>query len=535
MHIAVPLFMDTVKISFGKPEFTWGRVVATHAFIQALAKSSDFEKLTIIVPTKPDIQLLESTLLKDLPGSAAVVAYSQVPEYLGEHPIDVLHILEPSMHIGGHIRNFLSRKPFVITGLTLSLGNAHFIEWAVQNSANGIGPNDCLVCVTDAAKSVVDSCHAHLVKSQPGFSAPGTHVIPLGISVSFFRDRKPVDRTRFNLSEDEFVILSLARFNPMFKMDFMPLLNLAAMVRERSSRRVKFVFAGASDDGSYVNLLRDAAAKAGLNDTIEFVLDPSDDQKAQLYGVADVFISFIDNVQESMGLTVVEALASGLPVVASDWNGYKSLIGDGVNGFLIPTKTLPPDDTWEPLLSLQLDSIAHLFGAQTTAVDLEAACETLVNLSDDGMLVSTMRKNAAASAEEYDWENVISRFASLWKRLVADQKWPDEDVGIGKRSSALRFVRDFYTYPTTHLSPDDMFVVSPLGERLLNREVSIQPYGQLEEVLDMSLMSEILRACQGENSLAKFTETIHAGSGADSHAIAVNTMWLYKYGFLASV
>ena len=44
------------------------------------------------------------------------------------------------------------------------------------------------------------------------------------------------------------------------------------------------------------------------------------------YAAADIFVSLSDNIQETFGLTPVEAMAAGLPVVASDWDGYRETI-----------------------------------------------------------------------------------------------------------------------------------------------------------------------------------------------------------------
>ena len=181
MHIAVPFYMDTVKISYGKPRFTWGRVVASHSFLQALSDSSACQRLTIFVPTTEDAEILQKTLLTEFSNPVSVVPFAQVFAYLKTNPIDVLHTLEPDMVVGAHIRNFMSDSGFVITGVTLSMGNAHFMEWALKNSANGITAGDCLICVSPAAKSVVESCHSRLIETQPGFSVPQTRVIPLGV------------------------------------------------------------------------------------------------------------------------------------------------------------------------------------------------------------------------------------------------------------------------------------------------------------------------------------------------------------------
>ena len=56
-----------------------------------------------------------------------------------------------------------------------------------------------------------------------------------------------------------------------------------------------------------------------------------------LWAGADIFVSLVDNVQESFGLTPIEAMAAGLPVVVSDWDGYRDTARNGEDGFLIPT------------------------------------------------------------------------------------------------------------------------------------------------------------------------------------------------------
>ena len=62
--------------------------------------------------------------------------------------------------------------------------------------------------------------------------------------------------------------------------------------------------------------------------------------RRSVWRAADVFVSPSDSVQETFGLSVVEAMASGLPVVASDWNGYRDSVEDGRTGFLVPTTTV---------------------------------------------------------------------------------------------------------------------------------------------------------------------------------------------------
>ncbi len=54
------------------------------------------------------------------------------------------------------------------------------------------------------------------------------------------------------------------------------------------------------------------------------------------WAAADVFVSLSDNIQESFGITPVEAMAAGLPCLVSDWDGYRDTVVHGETGFRIP-------------------------------------------------------------------------------------------------------------------------------------------------------------------------------------------------------
>ncbi len=536
MHIAVPFSMDTVHLSFGKPNFTWGRAVANHSFLRALSDSATNHRISVFVPTKQDVETLKKSLLADFVNPVTVISFSEIRNYLRQYPIDILHVLDPNLWFGGHIRNFLSEDPFVVTGVTLSLGNEHFLQWALLNDANGIHSGDCLICVTPAAESVVKSYHSRVSKNHPDFSCPRTRVIPLGVNVDSFSKQARGAREQFGLDENDFVVLSLSRFNPLFKMDFLPLLNLMSLLKNRSKRSVKLILSGSSDDGSYTKFLQEQVAQDGLTDSVLFIFDPTDAQKAEIYRTADVFMSLIDNIQESFGLTVVEALSAGLPAVVSNWDGYKNIVEHGVTGYLIPTKTLPPDQEWETTLSIQPDTLMHLLCAQTTAVDLQAVCAALLELADDPELTRSMSAAAAKSAKRYDWSNVISRYVELWSEL-RDKQIENRSAPANRaiRSSAIQALHDFSYYPSSNLELNNRFVTSGLGKLLRTGEKTIQPYGQLAEILDWRLMGYLLQFFINVNSLQEAIDHLPGEISAENRKVSQNVMWLYKYGYLESV
>jgi starch synthase len=83
--------------------------------------------------------------------------------------------------------------------------------------------------------------------------------------------------------------------------------------------------------------------------------------------------------QETFGLTPIEAMAAGIPPVVSDWDGCGDTVRTGIDGFRIPTLSVPPE-TGEDIADRYdwgLDSYDfYMFhGSQLVAVDVDAAAE----------------------------------------------------------------------------------------------------------------------------------------------------------------
>ena len=83
--------------------------------------------------------------------------------------------------------------------------------------------------------------------------------------------------------------------------------------------------------------------------------------------IPDIFVSLSDNIQETFGLTPLEGMASGLPVVATDWNGYRDYEPENVmnkfkklclnpqnNSFLKELKAFLIDIPWEIIIISKL-------------------------------------------------------------------------------------------------------------------------------------------------------------------------------------
>ena len=109
---------------------------------------------------------------------------------------------------------------------------------------------------------------------------------------------------------------------------------------QRIGRRLHFVMAGWFPGGETDQSGYQEAAKTYAPDVPVHFLDGKNPEVVRCcWAAADIFLSLVDNPQETFGLAPVEAMAAGLPVVVSDWDGYRYTVSDGVEGFRIPTLT----------------------------------------------------------------------------------------------------------------------------------------------------------------------------------------------------
>jgi hypothetical protein len=185
---------------------------------------------------------------------------------------------------------------------------------------------------------------------------------------------------------------------------------------------------------------------------------------------ADVFCSLSDNIQETFGIVPIEAMAAGLPVVVSDWDGYKDTVRHEVDGYRIAT-TMPAAGMAADLAyrhALEIDNYDMYCGhtCSLIAVDIEAAALAFEKLFASKELRERMGAEGRARAEQvYDWRVIIAQYEGLWaeqQRLrLAEQEAsrPGETATTSNLNSAAWPARldPFYAFETyaSHILRDD--------------------------------------------------------------------------------
>jgi len=156
-------------------------------------------------------------------------------------------------------------------------------------------------------------------------------VIPTGIELAKFErpeikeENLAALRSKLGIKEDEKMLLSLSRIS--YEKNIQAVLNAFAEVVKED--KVKLVVAG---DGPYLDSLKEQAVKLQIQDQVIFTGMIAPSETALYYKAADFFISA--STSETQGLTYLESLASGTPVIAHGNPYLDNLISDKMFGTL---------------------------------------------------------------------------------------------------------------------------------------------------------------------------------------------------------
>jgi glycosyltransferase involved in cell wall biosynthesis len=185
------------------------------------------------------------------------------------------------------------------------------------------------------------------IKEHYGISAEKIRVVPNGVDTEKFKPATdPASaRQQFGLGSEP-VVLFVGSLIPR---KGLPFLVEAASKIVKENGKVKFVVAG---EGPQKSQLTAQIEKAKLSSNFTFLGNLTDEKLPALYNCADVFA--LPSIQEGQGIVLLEAQASGKPVVAFDVGGVSEAVRDGETGLLV--KSGDCEELADTLLRLLSDS-----------------------------------------------------------------------------------------------------------------------------------------------------------------------------------
>jgi glycosyltransferase involved in cell wall biosynthesis len=173
--------------------------------------------------------------------------------------------------------------------------------------------------------------------------------LPNGVDIDRFKVEKNSSfKSKFNIPDNREVILCISRIDSQKNQEI--LLDLLKILRDRKEN-IHLVLIGPVTSQAYFDKLQLKIDRNFLNDNITLIkgLKADDPDLVNAYKSADYFI--LPSVHEPFGIVILEAWASGVPVIASSVGGLQKLISDQKTGLLFSSSSL--DDLLEQFILLR--------------------------------------------------------------------------------------------------------------------------------------------------------------------------------------
>lgn len=325
---------------------------------------------------------------------------NKVKAVLAREQFDVVHLHEPLM----------LTLPLTVLRLSQAVNVGTFHGYADRNLAYFYGRRmlkrwfrrlDGKIAVSRPARDFV-------TRYFPGYY----NIIPNGIDAARYgADVPPVAAYRDGKAN----ILFLGRLEQRKGLKYL-IRAFVAIKRQRPDTRLIVVGTGPLE-AEY----RRAVAASGLQDVV-FTGFVSEDEKVQLLHTADVYCAPATG-GESFGIVLLEAMAAGAPVVASNIPGYASVLTDGQEGLLVPPK------------------------------DEAALARAVLRLLNDPGERQRMATVGKLTAQEYSWEQVSGRVLAYYDRLLDERAEAQSQRQIATAGGGRRILRLFPAWlnPTPRL------------------------------------------------------------------------------------
>lgn len=446
-----------------------------------------------------------------------------------------------------------SRKPYPITRTIHCLSPQPYINTLVLPLlTESVLPCDSVICTSrasrDALQNLLDGVASTFNRRHgANLSYKGRlDVLPLATDIEFFRPLPQVEcRRKLGFPEDAFVLLWFGRLAASDKADLLVMLRVVERLRHKNpQRKILLVLAGSQrPELPSAPGLHQYAKGLGISENvlIKEAFPPA--ERNILYSAADVFVAPTDNVQETFGLTPIEAMACGVPQVVADWGGYRDTVQHGVTGFLVPTYWADCEEDISNASLTNLDVLAEHFKlGQSVVVDLERYEHYLQTLLDQPVLRARMAEASRRRAVElFGWRPVIQRYEALWAELV-EMARSIELPRLTHSHSRQRYFDVFCGYASHIVSGSAPIYLTAEGRRLLAGKHPIpSQYGGLEHLFfDLMLLKRILAALGDLSRTAPPTldtlvdSLVREGDGSVPGArdrARRHVLWVLKHGF----
>ncbi len=407
-----------------------GRQAAGNGFLRAAVAGRGQQAMVVYAPQRAAAEVF-GQLVHQLDAGAPVhwLAADRLDK-LAE--IGTLYLPGPALDVAARLRLRCGAGAYSLVGVTHTTASHQAMDAIVGMLAAPVMPWDALICTSNAVLSTVQVLlQAELEHLRWRFGAdlkltlPQLPVIPLGVHCADFEfsaAERAAARASLGIGDDEVLALYVGRLSFHAKAHPHAMYAGLQQVAARSGKSIALMQCGWFSNPAIEDSFHDGAAQF-CPDVRALYSDGRDAAvRRRCWAAADIFISLSDNIQETFGLTPIEAMAAGIPVLVADWDGYKDTVREGIDGFRIASWMAPPGLGASLALAheAQVDSYDYYCGlsCQSVALDSQMLVQRLDSLVGDAALRRRMGAAGKARARQiYDWSVVYGQYQDLWADL----------------------------------------------------------------------------------------------------------------------
>ena len=236
-------------------------------------------------------------------------------------------------------------------------------------------------CVTTPSASMKELIEGYGIKNR-------IEVIPNAIHLISFREDDEWKRTeikkKYHLKEDDKIILFVGRVATEKSID--KIIKALAIIKKRNSGKEKLLIVG---NGPAMDELKQLTRTLEVEEDVIFAGTVSYEEIQHYYKMAYVFT--ITSTTETFGIVTIEALASGVPVLAIKAPGAVDILTDGLDGLLV-------DD------------------------DVEKFADALEKIIKRPELRGMLSRGALKTSEKYNIDTVSERMLNLYREVIKIKK-----------------------------------------------------------------------------------------------------------------
>lgn len=189
----------------------------------------------------------------------------------------------------------------------------------------------------------------------------------------------------FSIEERDTVILTVSRIVWHKGLEYaIEAIHKISKIREQ---HLKYVIVGCVEDPVYFSNLQKLISDSGLGKKITFTGFVDDHLKLQALSRADIFLA--PSLFEGFGLTILEAMASAKPIIATKTTGFRDILKHGKTALMVNPKSS------------------------------SEIADSIISLLSNASLRNNLAKNANRDARRYDWRPIIEEYEELYNEITS--------------------------------------------------------------------------------------------------------------------